>query len=97
MPDAFEGCIGIQVFMSHILLSIFLNCLVPVLATAQDSSVEMSASRKLTWNDFRAAPPKKDPAAALSSTEIKIDWDIMERHLNIISTAGLIKNRYELE
>jgi hypothetical protein len=60
--------------MSHILISIILNLIVPVLVTEQHSLIDWSASRKLKWSDFRAMPPKNDPAAALSSTSIKIDW-----------------------
>lgn len=60
--------------MTQILLSILLNFMAPAHTAVRDSLIEWSASRKLTWNDFRGAPPKNDTASALSSTAIKIDW-----------------------
>ena len=37
--------------------------------------IDWSAERKLTWSDFRAEPVKNSPAAALTSTSIKIDFE----------------------
>jgi hypothetical protein len=41
----------------------------------QDNSfIDWSSGKKLSWNDFRAAPDKNVTVAALTSTNIKIDF-----------------------
>jgi hypothetical protein len=38
------------------------------------SFIDWSAAKKLTWNDFKAAPDKKSTNAAMTSTNIKFDF-----------------------
>jgi Bacterial protein of unknown function (DUF922) len=86
-----------------------LHCLFFVLSTrtgpAQNVSyIDWNASRKLSWNDFNANPPKNPPAAALTSTAIKIDFGYYNESLQFHircrfdkeASWGFVKNDYVL-
>ncbi|HMH33550.1 MAG TPA: DUF922 domain-containing protein [Puia sp.] len=71
----------------------------------QNSSViDWSAGRRLTWNDFKATPPKNPSAAALTSTAIKIDFGYYNESLQFHircrfdkeASWGKVKNDYVL-
>jgi len=86
-----------------------LQCLVLLLSTRSGvdqsvSYIEWNASRRLDWNDFKAYPPKNPPAAALTSTDIKIDFGYYNESLQFHircrfdkeASWGFVKNDYVL-
>ena len=42
--------------------------------SGNNSLIDWSADRKLTWEDFKARPDKNSPNAALTATNIKFDF-----------------------
>ncbi|MBS1600300.1 MAG: DUF922 domain-containing protein [Bacteroidetes bacterium] len=54
---------------------LFYCVLISLSSASQDSLIDWHWDRKLNWNDFKAEPRKGDGAAALTSTNIKIDCE----------------------
>jgi hypothetical protein len=71
---------------------------------ADNSLIDWSSERKLTWEDFKAPPDKNSPNAALTSTAIKIDFtfnnQVLKYHIRCQfdkkNSWGRVKNDYIL-
>jgi hypothetical protein len=63
--------IFLQAMLTKLLL-IVLICL--PLSKQDDNLIEWSNSRKLTWNDFKGAPDRSSPNAALTSSSINVEF-----------------------
>jgi len=60
----------------------------------QDNSlIDWSADKKLSWNDFKAEPEKGYSAAALTSTNIKIDFGYYNESLQYHIRCRFDKNK----
>src|SRR5258705_4867657 len=58
---------------------LFLFFITPVVAFAQSKDEELldwSASRKLTWNDYKASPDPNSDAAASTTSYLAIEYNI---------------------
>ena len=76
-------------FIYFILIS--LSCLSSL---KQDNSlIDWSADKKLSWNDFKAEPEKGYSAAALTSTNIKIDFGYYNESLQYHIRCRFDKNK----
>ena len=72
--------------------------------TPENTLIEWTHNRKLTWSDFKAVPEKNNAAAALTSTSIKIDCgysnSTAEYHIRCSfdpsKSWGRVKNDYIL-
>jgi predicted secreted Zn-dependent protease len=74
-------------------------------SSKQDNSlIDWNADKKLTWKDFKAEPEKGYAAAALTSTNIKIDFgyynEMLQYHIRCRfdknKSWGRVKNDYIL-
>jgi predicted secreted Zn-dependent protease len=73
-------------------------------APADDSLIDWSASRKLTWNDFKAKPDAESSNAALTSSTINVEFGYDKNGLkhsitcrfNKLKSWGRVKNDYIL-
>jgi predicted secreted Zn-dependent protease len=71
---------------------------------ADNSLIDWSHERKLNWEDFKAAPDKNSPNAALTNTAIKIDFsynnEVLNYHIRCQfdkkNSWGRVKNEYIL-
>ncbi|MFI5154084.1 MAG: DUF922 domain-containing protein [Chitinophagales bacterium] len=87
-------------FLSGILTILLHLCHV----NQNDNLIDWSTSRRLTWSDFQAEPPKTPAAAALTSTTIKVDFgyfnETLTYHIHCrfdkSSSWGRVKNDYVL-
>ena len=90
-------------------MTYFISCILTVLLhvgflNQNDTLIDWSANRKLTWVDFRAEPPNPPAAAALTSTTIKVDFGYFNETLTYHircrfdkeSSWGRVKNDYVL-
>lgn len=88
------------------MLSKFLFLLIPVLLTvpADDNIIEWSASRKLTWADFKGTPDPSSSNAALTNSSITVEFGYNNKGLthsikcrfNKQLSWGRIRNDYIL-
>jgi len=87
---------------AYISLIVSLNT---ILSVQQDNSyIDWSPSNKLTWADFQAEPDKNSSVAALTSTNIKIDFGYanatLQYHIRCrfdkAKSWGRVKNDYIL-
>ncbi len=56
--------------ISHLLLIIFLSSFV----TPNNSLIDWSADKRLTWSDFKESPDASSPNAALTATNIRFNF-----------------------
>jgi len=86
-------------FFSLVMISVTAMKCVP-----DNSLIDWNTDRKLNWEDFKAAPDKNSPNAALTSTAIKIDFTYNNQALKFHircqfdkkSSWGRVKNDYIL-
>ena|ERR1022692_258187 len=88
-----------------LLLQFFFITLLSSQSYKNNSLIDWSADRKLTWDDFKARPDKNSPNAALTGTNIKFDFSYnsnegFKYHITCQfdknSSWGRIKNDYIL-
>lgn len=76
--------------MSKVVLT-FLLVLVTVVQT--NNQIPWSANRKLTWNDFKGNPDVNSPNAALTSSNINIQFGYDENGFQYLIKCSFDKNR----
>lgn len=76
----------------------------PFLANDKTEMIDWSAERRLSWNDFRGRPDPVSPNAALTSSNIHVDFEFDARELkykircrfNTEKSWGRVKTDYIL-
>jgi hypothetical protein len=76
--------------MSKALFSLLLLCITVI---QSNNLIPWSASRKLTWSDFTGRPDPNSPNAALTSSNINIDFSYNEKGFTYFITCNFNKNR----
>lgn len=81
-----------MIFLKKIAVIIFF--LLPVFCNAQgDQFIEWSASTRLSWNDYLAAPSLKSDAAAITSTALGLEYHVKNNALSYTITCRFSKTR----
>ncbi len=75
------------------LFFVYILLLVSYPVKQDNSLIDWNAGRRLTWNDFRANPDKNFPVAALTSTNIKIDFGYYNETLQYHIRCRFDKNK----
>lgn len=71
----------------------FAFLLTALTGTEQASFIEWSASRKLTWDDFKAPPDPASTNAALTSSAINVEFGYDEEELQFNIKCSFDKNK----
>jgi hypothetical protein len=83
--------LAMNVFKKLLFLSLFL---LPVLANAQeDEFIDWAASRRLSWNDYKAEPLFASDAAAITSTTLGFEYHLRNNTLSYKITCRFSKNK----
>jgi lipopolysaccharide export LptBFGC system permease protein LptF len=76
--------------MSKAALSLLFVCITVIQA---NNLIPWSASRKLTWSDFKGNPDPHSPNAALTSSNINIEYGYDEKGFQYSISCNFDKNR----
>jgi lipopolysaccharide export LptBFGC system permease protein LptF len=76
--------------MSKAALSLLFVCITVIQA---NNLIPWSASRKLTWSDFKGNPDPQSPNAALTSSKINIEYGYDEKGFQFSISCNFDKNR----
>lgn len=76
--------------MSKAALSLLMVCITVIQA---NNLIPWSASRKLTWSDFKGTPDPHAPNAALTSSSINIEYGYNDKGFEYSISCNFDKNR----
>jgi hypothetical protein len=60
-------------------------------AQTQDDLIQWSSGRKLTWQDYQAAPDSRSGAAASTSTQVGFEYHVRDNKLTYVITCKFSK------
>lgn len=75
------------------MINLLLSLLIATTPLPRQHLIEWNAARKLTWDDFKAAPSAGSPNAALTSSSINIEFGYDENGMQYAIKCRFDKNR----